>query len=259
MNLFDLFSNFCKLISQIEIDTKTQALYFNLLNIFNENYFASELVIKTIDLLELLHIDKRALYKARKELQRLNIIKYKQTSKFLIGTYALVNQSEWCISTPLLVHFNTTTGAFQHHSLVQSSTTSHTRLNNNINKLSKHKREKVSINCIDINNTHAHAQENEFLSQKQLKFANAFPNKTIDCTIPERIDIDLLIKKIQQSEFLSNCTNLTLKSYVKLYEQIVNDKYKDFKKKSKALNFEQRTYTQKDFDKLFDNLREVKI
>lgn len=266
MNLFDLFSNFCKLISQIEIDTKTQALYFNLLYLFNQNYFPKSLRISNDYLKKVLHITYKVLIVSRTTLINLQLITYTNGVGNKSGEYSLLDfEGQIQICMPY--------GNDKHDRVCPERTTNSTSVcperttnanppNNPLYKELKthiYKTQRESTCYIDTNNTHAHARDNETLSQKQLKFANAFPNKTIDCTIPEQIDIDLLIKKIQQSEFLSNCTNLTLKSYVKLYEQIVNDKYKDFKKKSKALDFEQRTYTQKDFDKLFDNLREVKI
>lgn len=240
MNLFDLFTNFCKLINEIELDTKTQALYFNLLHIFNQNYFPEELNIKTSELLNVLNINKRSFLNSRNILQQLNIIKYTQTNKFIVGVYSLVNFSEWCQNA--LVQNSTTSGAKETHPVVQNSTTPYIDIYNKLSKLKekeKNKREKI-------------------LSQKQLKFANAFPEKIIDCEVPEQIDIDLLIQKIKESEFLTSANNFTLQLCIKYYDKITQDFYKSYKQTNKP-EFEQRTYTQEDINSLFTDLKDIKF
>ncbi len=73
-------------------------------------------------------------------------------------------------------------------------------------------------------------REDSPLSLSQQKFADAFPDKAIDCDIDNnKYNIDLLITKIKDSVFLTESKNITLKSCLKLYDKIITDYYKNYK------------------------------
>lgn len=107
------------------------------------------------------------------------------------------------------------------------------------------------------------------LSEAQKKFAAAFPDKVIDCEIPEYIigehekkiyvDIDELIKALKEtSEWYRSQSNITLKSYIKYYEKIITGGYKDFKKSESNTNadFVKRCYTPEQLQKMFTRTEE---
>lgn len=71
----------------------------------------------------------------------------------------------------------------------------------------------------------------EVYSAKQKLFKTAFPTKEIDIdNIPNEIDMELLIKKINESQFLKEAKNVSLKSCIKNYDAIIKDTYKDIEK-----------------------------
>lgn len=73
------------------------------------------------------------------------------------------------------------------------------------------------------------------LSLSQQKFLDVFPDKVIDCEFDDnKYDIDQLIAKIKDSEFLTNAKNITLKSCLKLYDKIMADYYKNYKPNKQA-------------------------
>lgn len=79
-------------------------------------------------------------------------------------------------------------------------------------------------------NTREKARAREEFSLSQKKFQSAFPNKAIDCDFDDsKYDIDLLIRKVGESEFLKTQANITLNSCLKYYDKIISDGYKDFK------------------------------
>ena len=66
------------------------------------------------------------------------------------------------------------------------------------------------------------------MSDAQLKFHRAFPDREIDCDWPiSGYDIDKVIEEINKSSFLMNAKNLSLRSCLKHYNYIVSGGYRD--------------------------------
>ena len=75
----------------------------------------------------------------------------------------------------------------------------------------------------------------EKLSLSQQKFIESFPDKVVDIEFDDnKYNIDLLIAKIKDSEFLTTAKNITLKSCLKLYDKIIADHYKNYKPNKQA-------------------------
>lgn len=124
--------------------------------------------------------------------------------------------------------------------------------------LYKERREKIE----DISNKNKGREEsiNEFDFLTRHKFQKNFPNK--DCSGLIGItsqQMDLLIEKIKESEFLERCNNISLSWCLNHFDDIVADKYKNFYKKNPATDFEHHNYTKEELDALFDPLDEVEI
>lgn len=84
----------------------------------------------------------------------------------------------------------------------------------------------------DKNKDKEREKDNKKLSLSQQKFANAFPDKAVDCDFDDnKYNIDQLIAKVKDSEFLLTAKNITLKSCLKLYDKIIADHYKNYKPK----------------------------
>ena len=255
MNLFEYFSNFCELIKQVEIDTKTQAMYFNLLYLFNQNYFPKSLKISNDYLKQVLHITYKMLIVSRTTLVNLQLITYVKGNGNKSGEYSLL---KICMpygndKTSRVCPERTTKSSF----VCPERTTNDTqRTRHIINNKYISQREKEPIKHIDNNiYTHAHTSDSS-LSPKQLKFKESFPQRKIDCEVSEQIDIDLLIQKIKESEFLNQVDNMSLKSCISRYDQIINNYYKTYHKTNND-NFKQRTYTKEECNSLFDDLNKI--
>jgi len=86
----------------------------------------------------------------------------------------------------------------------------------------KNSKEKISIE--------EREKDKQKLSLSQQKFIESFPDKVVDCEFDDnKYNIDLLIAKIKESEFLTEAKNITLKSCLKLYDKITADHYKNYK------------------------------
>lgn len=120
--------------------------------------------------------------------------------------------------------------------------------NKNNNKNNNKNREK---------NTHACAREE--LSLSQIKFKNAFPNKNIDTDLDVNQNVDLLIKGINDSEFLRNCDNLSLSWFKSHYDEIIKGKFKDFKKEKQKVFKNERSYSQEECEQFFTDITNVQI
>ena len=81
-----------------------------------------------------------------------------------------------------------------------------------------------------------------------LKRFNVIP----DVRPPEDLDYKLLYEKVEASDFLKAKRGLSF--FVKFYDRIVKDEFKDFPKfvpKGSIDNFEQRKYTKAELDEFF--------
>ena len=109
-------------------------------------------------------------------------------------------------------------------------------LNDNVND-----NENKNVNENLNENENENAGEN--LSHSQKLFADSFPNKQIDCDFDDnKYNINLLISKIKQSDFLKNQPNITLKSCLKNYDKIIAGGYKDYAPPNPAKSFIKHEY-----------------
>lgn len=104
-------------------------------------------------------------------------------------------------------------------------------------------------------------EEKDFLSQK---FLEKFPNKdaslTDDVVLPEGFNLDALLIKVSESDFLSKCNNLGLAWCLEHYAEILADKYKNFKQSQQNADvFVKRKYSQEEIESVFDNFNEIDL
>ena len=91
------------------------------------------------------------------------------------------------------------------------------------------------------------------------KFKNDFPTKNayINCSLPKKFNYETLKQKILESDFLKNKDNLGFSWFLKHYDAIINDFYKNnknhFFSQNNSSDFSQRSYTKEFLDSLFDN------
>ena len=97
----------------------------------------------------------------------------------------------------------------------------------------------------------------ESYSPAQKKFADAFPDREIDCDIPDFIDIDLLIEEIKNSRFLTEAKNMSLKSCLDKYLAIISKRYANIKRYQP--NFKEREYSKEEMNALFQSIDEIEI
>ena len=107
-------------------------------------------------------------------------------------------------------------------------------------------------------NVNVNIKREEIKEERNLsleKFRKAFPNMKIGVQSLDwsnDVDMDVLIEKINESEFLKNCGNIDLSWCLRHYDAIIQDKYKDFAKKSSV--YRSREYTKEEMDSLFDSI-----
>lgn len=94
-----------------------------------------------------------------------------------------------------------------------------------------------------------------------IKFKEAFPSKSIESVveIPEYLDIDLLIKKVKESDFLRELNNIDLEWCINHYDSIIRSDYKTFEKTTPFPNFNQREYTKETLNNLYDSLEDIEV
>lgn len=96
------------------------------------------------------------------------------------------------------------------------------------------------------------------MSEAQKKFFDAFPSSQINAEIPENIDIDKFIAKIQCSKNLKPLKFASLKWYLDRYDDIMNDAWKG--PNSRKSNFSTgREYTREEMNSLFQNIDDIVI
>ena len=127
----------------------------------------------------------------------------------------------------------------------------------NKGKGKKEKKKENEVSYVEEENNKVHSTE-DFTSLIN-KFKNATNKYTDDVhTLPLCIDMDLLINKINQSQFLKNANNFTLKICLENYDKIIAGVYDDSNKKqninvsSKNLVHE-RTYSTDELNSLYTN------
>lgn len=98
------------------------------------------------------------------------------------------------------------------------------------------------------------------------KFKNATNKYVGDVkTLPIGIDIDLLIQKVNNSDFLKNAPNFTLKQCLKNYDKIIAGVYdNDSRKINQNINVakkssNERTYSSEELNSFFTNIDDIKF
>lgn len=115
----------------------------------------------------------------------------------------------------------------------------------------------------DKTNTNTETRDSS-TSDSLKKFNQTFPEKVINgnVKIPDYVNLDLLIQKIKESDFLQKCPNLNLNWLIQKdnYEKVVKDFYTNRTfVPSNEQNFKQRTYSSEETNKLFTNLEDLKL
>ena len=100
----------------------------------------------------------------------------------------------------------------------------------------------------------------------KIKFKES-TNKFVDDVdiIEKDIDIDLLIKKVNNSQFLKNAPNFTLKQCLKHYDKIIAGVYDNDKKEEISAIFENndtkkygsRGYTKEELNSFYTDIDEI--
>lgn len=96
------------------------------------------------------------------------------------------------------------------------------------------------------------------------KFNQTFPEKAVkeEIKIPDYVNMDLLIEKIKQSDFLQKCPNLNLTWLIQKdnYDKVTSDFYtnRNFKP-VKTEDYSKRDYSAEEINSLYTNLEDIKI
>ena len=92
---------------------------------------------------------------------------------------------------------------------------------------------------------------------------NLFKKIEIDCNIDlSKYNLTLLIDKVRESRFLRQFVKLS--QLLRLYDNIINDKYKDFsyrlaQQEDSPKPYRAREYTDEELNSLFDNLEDIEL
>lgn len=102
------------------------------------------------------------------------------------------------------------------------------------------------------------------VSLSHQKFCEAFPDRAKSHSVerlPDKFDINLLIKCMRESKFLLQCPNLGFDWCVHHYDEIITGKYKDFSLKTTAdqTKIHKRDYTDKEKNSIFDNFEKLNL
>lgn len=98
----------------------------------------------------------------------------------------------------------------------------------------------------------------ERYDEKQKKFAEAFPERLIDCEVGANIDMDELIKWMKNSDWLMEAKNMSLSSCLKRYEAIIAGGYDKIKTNDKSFALERKN-TKEECNSHFQNIDEIEI
>lgn len=96
------------------------------------------------------------------------------------------------------------------------------------------------------------------------KFNQTFPEKAVkeEIKIPDYVNLNLLIEKIKQSDFLQKCPNLNLTWLIQKdnYDKVTSDFYtnRNFKP-VKTEDYSKRDYSAEEINSLYTNLEDIKL
>ena len=96
------------------------------------------------------------------------------------------------------------------------------------------------------------------MSPAQKKFQDAFPSRTVNVEVPENVDMDKLISKIQNSKYLTRYELTSLRWYIEHYEEIMSGTYDNDKFKKSSFSTA-RDYTKEECNSLFQSIDEIEI
>lgn len=128
--------------------------------------------------------------------------------------------------------------------------------------LNKHKNRRQIYICGFVPFAEYEEPKLEEMSEAQQKFKKAFPNRVVDCEVPDGVDMDTLIEKIKAINWISQAKNMTLKSFVVThYDKIMTGKWTSSQsiRVKPAANFTQREYTKEEMNALFQSVDEIEI
>ena len=274
MNFILQLKAFREISIQKKLSANAVALYFEIFSEFNEKAFPTTLKISNSQIFASTSLSRRQLERARNELVENELIVYQGTQSRLAGTYLLVDYSNYDKTNK--VERTTTKLTKCSEELRQNEQSNCDKTNkvepvppNNPFNKDKNILKDTPNNCSIYINKDGSIKP-EYWSESQLKFNQAFPDKAINYEITPDVNIDLLIKKINQSEFLKSQKRFDLKWCVLHHISIEIGYYDDYiqKQKENALPyfhpkqepmFIVHTYSKQDFDSLYDNLDEVKL
>ena len=100
-------------------------------------------------------------------------------------------------------------------------------------------------------------RDKEQFSLSQNKFLQKFPDKLESAPIPlpSNFDLQKLLDKVSESDFLTKCTNLSFGWCIEHYDEILANKYKNFKRQQQAdSKINKREYSTEEIDSIFENL-----
>ena len=117
---------------------------------------------------------------------------------------------------------------------------------------------------LDKKNLEREVTPSEIFSLSQ-KFVAKFPIK--DATLPANLklpnnfDVDKLLIKVSESDFLSTCNNLGLMWCIEHYSDIVADKYRNYHptQQQNPDALKKRKYSQEEIESVFDNFNEIDL
>ncbi len=99
-------------------------------------------------------------------------------------------------------------------------------------------------------------------SPAQKMFHEAFPDKIIDCEVPDTVDMEALIAEMKKSIWLKASTGMTLKSYaIKHYKRIMRGVFRDdvYLARTGHKPSTERVYTKEEMNSLFQKVEEIEI
>lgn len=101
----------------------------------------------------------------------------------------------------------------------------------------------------------------EAIDARIVKFHNAFPDRPLNniSVLPKNFLIDKVIERIKESEFLSACKNIGLRSCVKHYDDIISGVYATFDKNKRIKPGTQRQYSREELNALFQDIDDIEI
>ena len=102
----------------------------------------------------------------------------------------------------------------------------------------------------------------EQFSLSQKKFLKKFPGKVESepTPLPSNFDLQKLLDKVSESEFLAKCANLSFGWCILHYDEILANKYKNFQKaQGDNTKINKREYTTDEADAIFDNFNNLDL